>query len=156
MNNHSKRFVGKRHHHILHRNVGQPQGPSLARCLIEQLEELGAREHSQQAPFTIDHREQVLAPGMLRAANEVARFVHSCIAGQRHDVGAHHFLHKQNLEWIERVLAAQMISAARNFLGQNGSLERKHGEEMGKKTRHHQRQKHVDVVRQFKGQTRCR
>ena len=121
----------------------------LASLLFKNFDQLFSSDHSEQALLGVDYREEILASWTAIVVNQFLRFLERSIAWQGNDIRAHHFSHKQNFQRIEPVFAAQVITATRDLLGENGALKRKHRKGMRQEAGHEKRQQHVEVVRQL-------
>ncbi len=71
------------------------------------------------------------------------------IRRKRHYFGAHHFADKKDFQRIGGIFAGYVKSAARHFFGEDRTLQQQYGGPVRQHRRHQQRQKHIDVVRQF-------
>ena len=65
-------------------------------------------------------------------------------------------MYKKNFQRIDGILAAEVVAAPGNFLGQDGPLQRQDCETVSDDATYQQGQKHIRVVRQLKGKNNTR
>jgi len=92
----------------------------------------------------------MLSPLLRFVKHGMPQLLDRCIRRKRHQLGTHDFAHKQDLERIDGIFAGNVKSTARHLLRENGTLQQQHGGRVRQHRSHQQRQKHVDVMRQFK------
>src|SRR5579859_3255404 len=87
-----------------------------------------ASDDAAQMTFRSENRVQMLASGAVRRAQRLLNIGERRVTRKDNDIRSHDFAHELNLQWIDRVLAAQVIATARDLLGQNRAFEREHRE----------------------------
>src|SRR5436309_3182654 len=95
----------------------------------------------------VDNRKNVLSARPFAWNDEFTRLGDGQVRWKRNHTCAHHFTDKQDLQRIESVFAAKMITAPGDLFGENGAFQQQNGKCMGKKACYEQRQKHVEIMR---------
>ena len=91
--------------------------------MFEEIGQLAAGDNSFQLAIRRNNWIQFLSAACMGFVQKGRPVLDRKSFGYRHYVGAHNVTNEQNLERVHRVLAAQVESAAADFLGQNGTLE---------------------------------
>ena len=122
-----------------------------AGMFLQETLEIPARQDTGQLALIVYHRIKLLALPVV-AAEGVGQVFHGDTLRKSGNAGPHDIADEKNLQWVNCVFPAQMVSPPGYLLGKDGPAEAEHCEPMGDDTGDQQRQEHVNIVGEFQSE----
>lgn len=99
--------------------------------------------------LVVHHGEEQLLPPARPITQEPCDLVERHVDRQGDHVATHDLAHEEDLERVDRELAAEVVAAPADLLGENRATESQHREAVRERDGDEERQQHVHVVGQL-------